>query len=107
MKKMQSAKCKAQCESFFTINKAGFYVASIILHFALCILASSAFAVPETTAVRIADVTTSSFSLVWMTDVAADPSVEVYADNSMQQRITEGIRVTALPAGSGAYCRSC
>lgn len=71
-----------------------------ISHAAFCISASPVFAVPETTAVRITDVTTSSFSVVWMTDVAADPSVEVYADNSMQQRITEGIVVTPMPAGS-------
>lgn len=63
-------------------------------------MATPVLAVPETSSVRIADVTPSSFSVVWMTDMAADPSVEVYADNSLNQRIDEGITVTPMPAGS-------
>jgi hypothetical protein len=57
-------------------------------------------AVPETTAVRVTDVTASSFCLVWMTDLAADPGVEVYRDRSMTQRLTEGLTVTPMPGGS-------
>lgn len=63
------------------------------------------YAVPETTAVRVTDVTTSSFSVVWLTDVAADPSVEVYTDNAMQQKIAEGIQIAAMPTSS-AVARS-
>jgi hypothetical protein len=69
--------------------------------FVFCIRVSPVYAVPETTAVRVTDVTTSSFSLVWMTDVAANPGVEVYSDSAMQQRVTDGIAVTPMPAGSG------
>ncbi len=43
-----------------------------------------AFAVPEAMSVRAVDVTPSSFSIVWMTDVSAEPSVEVYMDSSMK-----------------------
>ncbi len=76
------------------------FLVFFILPFAFCICASPVHAIPETTAVRITDVTTSSFSVVWMTDVAADPSVEVYADSSMQQRVTDGVTITPMPAGS-------
>lgn len=70
--------------------------------FILCfLLTPAAFAVPETNAVRVTDVTASSFSVVWMTDVAADASVEIYADKSMQQRVTEGF-VFSTPTGSAA-----
>jgi hypothetical protein len=77
-----------------------FHFARFILYLALCMCASPVYAVPETTAVRVTDVTTSSFCVVWMTDVAADPSVEVYADNSLQQRLSEGILITPMPATS-------
>lgn len=63
-------------------------------------LTTTVHAIPETTAVRITDVTTSSFSVVWMTDVAADPAVEVYADSAMQQKVTDGVTITPMPAGS-------
>lgn len=69
-------------------------------------MALPVFAVPETASVRFTDVTISSFSLVWMTDIPADPSVEVYADSSMQQRITEGILVTSMPAGSSKVAQA-
>lgn len=59
-----------------------------------------AAAVPETAEVRVTDVTASSFCLVWMTDLAADPGAEVYADRAMTQRLTEGITVVPMP-GAG------
>ncbi len=68
--------------------------------------ATAVHAVPETNAVRVTDVTPASFSLVWMTDVAADPGVEVYSDMSMQQRVTEGLIVTPMPAGSSVAAQS-
>lgn len=97
---MQSAKSKVQ-NAYFGVKKLLIYpIGLIILQCAFFALASSAFAVPETTEVRIADVTTSSFSVVWITDVAADPSVEVYADSSLQQRVTDGVTIDAMPAGN-------
>lgn len=63
---------------------------------------SLAYAVPETNAVRVTDVTASSFSLVWMTDSAAEPTVEVFSDRSLQQRVTEGLVVTPMPGESAA-----
>jgi hypothetical protein len=65
-------------------------------------LTSLAYAVPETNAVRVTDVTASSFSLVWMTDSAAEPTVEVFSDRSLQQRVTEGLVVTPMPGESAA-----
>lgn len=38
----------------------------------IALLPLSALAVPEMVAVRVTDVTPTSFSLVWMTDVAAE-----------------------------------
>jgi hypothetical protein len=54
-------------------------------------------AVPETVSERVADVTTSSFALVWMTDVAATPAVEVYRDAAMADRLTDGVTVIPMP----------
>lgn len=55
----------------------------------------SALAIPETLSVRVTDVTASSFSMVWMTDVASTPAVEVYSDSAMINRLTD--TVTAIP----------
>jgi hypothetical protein len=63
-------------------------------------LASHAFAVPETSSVRITGVTTSSFSVVWMTDVAAKPTAEIYSDSAMMNQITGNVVVTPMPASS-------
>ncbi len=68
--------------------------------FILLALVSNALAVPETVSVRIADVTTSSFSVVWMTDVPADPEVEVYSDSAMTTGITDKCVITSMPSGS-------
>ncbi len=64
------------------------------------LLSGHAFAVPETAGVRITDVTPTSFSVVWLTDVTADPAVEVYADNAMTSQITDRLIVTPMPSGS-------
>ncbi|MBI5885117.1 MAG: hypothetical protein HZB85_00835 [Deltaproteobacteria bacterium] len=56
-----------------------------------------AYAVPEVSAVRLTDVTTSSFSVIWMTDVEATPSVDVYTDAAMTNRITDNVRITPMP----------
>ncbi|HEY6871728.1 MAG TPA: fibronectin type III domain-containing protein [Geobacteraceae bacterium] len=68
--------------------------------FALMILvgtAGSALAVPETVSVRITDVTTSSFAVVWMTDVAATPNVEVYGDAAMTNLLTDTVTIIPMP----------
>ena len=56
-----------------------------------------AWAVPELTGVRVCDVTPGSFAVVWQTDLAAEPELELYEDAAMSQRITEGVQVTAMP----------
>lgn len=101
MRRMQSAECKVQSVRRWLRKRIGFAAELLFVQVVFCALASSALAVPETTAVRITDVTTSSFAVVWMTDVVADPGLEVYADSSLQQRVTEGIIITAMPSGSG------
>lgn len=94
-------KMKERLHAKFIIKNAYLWMMKFLsIVFSICITALSAYAVPETTAVRITDVTTSSFSVVWMTDVAADPSVEVYSDSSMQQRVSENVTITDMPAGS-------
>lgn len=62
--------------------------------------ASNTHAVPDTVSVRVTDVTTSSFSVVWMTDVSADPALEVYSDSAMTNKITDNLLITSMPAGS-------
>ena len=61
------------------------------------LLTGQALAVPDTIGVRITDVTPASFCLVWMTDVAASPSVEIFADAGMNTRLDD--QVSILPIG--------
>lgn len=73
-----------------------------ILFFLVTLLAEhNAIAAPDTVGVRVTDVTTSSLSVVWMTDVSANPTVEVYSDISMTNRLTDSIKITAMPGMSG------
>lgn len=65
--------------------------------FMTIVWAGSALAVPETVSLRVTDVTTSSFALVWMTDMAATPDVEVYSDPAMNNRLTDTVTVTPMP----------
>lgn len=76
------------------------FLVCIAFFAAALMFAANAFAVPGTTSVRIADVTTSSFSVVWMTDVVAEPTVEVYSDSAMATQITQTVTITPMPAGS-------
>ncbi|MDA8079721.1 MAG: hypothetical protein M0Z79_12385 [Nitrospiraceae bacterium] len=76
---------------------------SLVLCVLFVSLAGSAVdlhALPETVSVRVTDVTPVSFSVIWMTDVAADPEVEVYRDSAMQSRITDQLAITAMPSAS-------
>lgn len=76
-------------------------IRSVMISLALLgLLSGHAYAVPETAGVRITDVTPTSFSIVWLTDVPADPAVEVYADNAMTSQITDRLIVTPMPSGS-------
>lgn len=59
-----------------------------------------AWAVPDTTALIVADVTPSSFAVVWTTDVPAYPTVEVYADQSMTTTINSDVVITPMPDAS-------
>jgi hypothetical protein len=79
----------------------GMIMRSVILSLAfLGGLVGNAFAVPETAGVRITDITPASFSVVWLTDVTADPAIEVYADSAMVDQITDRLVVTPMPSGS-------
>lgn len=69
----------------------------LIALFMVLFWVGSALAVPETVSVRVTDVTTSSFAMVWMTDVAATPAVEVYSDSAMSNRLTDTVTVTPMP----------
>lgn len=64
---------------------------------ALILMAETAFAVPETVSVRITDVSPSSFAVVWLTDVAAEPTVQVFTDSTANDEITESLRLMAMP----------
>jgi hypothetical protein len=68
-----------------------------LLLIALLLWASPALAVPETVSLRVTDVTPRSFSLVWMSNVAAEPDLEVYADAGMATELTDGLKIEVLP----------
>jgi hypothetical protein len=72
-------------------------LAALLLLTPLC---QAALAVPDTVSARVTDVTTSSFSIIWMTDVAADPGVELYSDAAMTTPLIDGIVVTPMPDAS-------
>lgn len=59
--------------------------------------AESALAVPETASVRITDVTPTSFAVVWLTDVAAEPAVQLFRNADGSGEITGTLRQTAFP----------
>lgn len=68
----------------------------------VCFLSvGGALAVPETVSVRVTDVTTSSFTVVWMTDVAAVPTVEVFTDAEGADPVAGSVTITAM-AGTTA-----
>lgn len=69
-------------------------------------LQGSALAVPELVGVRVSDVTPTSFSLVWQTDLAADPAVELYEDAAMTRQITEGVQISPMPDLTAAVAAS-
>lgn len=96
-KMKNAAKCRLQNANCKIRRILTVYFSLCILNFAL---ASNAFAVPETVGVRITDVTPSSFSVVWMTDVTADPTVNIYSDSAMTNQITDKLVITSMPAGS-------
>lgn len=70
-------------------------IAFLLISFLLA--TGSALAVPETVSVRVTDVTTTSFALVWLTDVAADPAVQVFRDAAGANPITETLAIVAMP----------
>ena len=74
----------------------------IMASFALLALCRSAMAVPDTVSARVTDVTTTSLSMVWMTDVPAEPALEIYADAGMAAPVSEGIVVTSMPDATPA-----
>jgi hypothetical protein len=71
-----------------------FFIASALV---VIVWTQQALAVPDTVSARVTDVTTSTFSLVWMTDTAADPGMEIYADAGMTTPVTDGISLVPMP----------
>jgi hypothetical protein len=74
----------------------------MIASFALLAFSRTAMAVPDTVSARVTDVTPSSLSMVWMTDVPSEPAVEVYVDAGMATSVIEGITVTPMPDATPA-----
>lgn len=70
---------------------------SIGIFLVLLMCAGPAWAVPETVSMRLTDVTTASFAVVWMTDVAADPSVEVCRDAGMMDCLADAGQIMPMP----------
>ncbi len=72
----------------------------------MALWAGTALAVPETVSVRVTDVTTSSFSVVWLTDVAAEPAVQVFADASMGSELTGKLHLEPMPDAAPAVAEA-
>lgn len=64
--------------------------------------AGAVLAVPDTISVQLTNVTPTSVSVVWMTDIPAEPDVEVYSDAATVSKITDGIYITAMPDTTSA-----
>lgn len=77
-----------------------------LLLISLLLWAGHALAVPETVSMRVTDVTPSSFSVVWLTDVAAEPAVEVFADASMANALTDRLRLEPMPDAAAPVAES-
>jgi hypothetical protein len=69
----------------------------LLASFALLSLYRTAMAVPDTVSARVTDVTTTSISMIWMTDVPAEPALEVYSDAGMTTPISDGIVSIPMP----------
>jgi hypothetical protein len=64
---------------------------------AILFCTATAWAVPETVSVRITDVTPSSFSVVWLTNVPAQPTVQVFSDASGNDDISTEVGIQPMP----------
>jgi hypothetical protein len=69
----------------------------LITSLALVVFCRTAMAVPDTISARVTDVTPTSISMVWMTDIPADPTVEVYSDAGMTTPVIEGVTIIPMP----------
>ena len=66
----------------------------------LC-LSAPAYAAPELAGERVTDVTTSSFSVVWMTNVADDSGIEVASNSSMTNLVNDSVEIWPMHGISG------
>ncbi len=62
------------------------------------LMTSPAFAVPEVNGAKVSDVTTASFSVVWMTDISGTPNVKVFRDSSMTMDISNKVTIQPMPS---------
>lgn len=76
-----------------------------ILILAVLFYPGQASAVPEIAGLKITDLTATSFSIVWMTNVEGEPGVEVYSDPQMMNSLTSRVMITTMP-GAGSATRS-
>lgn len=72
------------------------WAAGVLAITLLILPARASYGVPDISGMRVTDVTPASFAVVWMTDISADPGVEVYLDSSMTRRITDSLVVSAM-----------
>lgn len=77
--------------------KRYFFLAAFVI---LSCLPNICLAAPDTLAVRVTDVTPSSLSLVWMSDMPAEPSVQVFSDSAMANDITSQVKAVSMPCAS-------
>ncbi len=73
-----------------------FFVAFFVM---LC-LPGVCLAAPDTLAVMVTDVTPNSLCLVWMSDMSANPSVQVFSDSAMTNEITSQVKIVSMPCAS-------
>lgn len=63
-------------------------------------LPAISLAAPDTLAVAITDATPNSLCLVWMSDMPANPAVQVFTDSAMTIDITSQVRIVSMPCAA-------
>lgn len=85
------------------MKRFAFYLWSLI--FSACLVGSWAgatFAVmPQVSGTQVTDVTPYSFSVIWLSDIAADADIKVFSDAAGVNQITGNVKVEPFPVGNG------
>lgn len=82
--------------NFMKENLKSFSLAATVFTIMIMVFVRGSYAVPSISEVTVTDVTTKSFSVVWISSEASKPDVKVF-DDPEGQHATEGITLTPHP----------